>query len=545
MAARLAQSVGRRARQRAFDRPAVAARAYAATLILTVLLFLGVALINIDRVPPVFEDEPWQASTGWKIARDGVFGSDMFAGYHGMESHYYGYMPVHPLLLAVTFRMAGIGVEQMRLEATILALLTLALTWLLARRLFGRAVALLAVVLLVLVRLLGQSPMAVTGIPLVDGARIARYDIAVPVFGLGALLAYVHARERPGWRWFAVSGLLAALAGLSHVYGAFWLVAIAILALWERAGRRQFFALLVGFALPVLAYAGWVIPNVEDWRGQTRIYGSRFEVLDPGWYADNVLREYHRYGPGLGPLGWDWLERPGFWVALVVLPVSLVALGRSGLRGDCAARAVVVPATVIPLLFAMTLQVKQAGYLLTVVPLGAVVAAWGAVTLWRWLPTIGWGRSARIALAAVGLLVAAEGAVQLRAVEDATAAVTPYEAYVARLRAETPPGARVLGVHTWWLGFHDVDYRAWLVPLLLADPRYEETPLTIDAALDRVDPDVVLIEAELRAVLDTRADLGPAVDGWLVLHGFALVTTIDDPTWGATEVYRRQLAGGT
>ncbi len=545
MAARLAHSVFRRARLPADDRPAVASRAYAAMLTGLLLLFLGVSIVNIDRVPPVFEDEPWQASTGWKIARDGVFGSDMFAGYHGMERHYYGYMPVHPLLLAATFRVAGVGVEQMRVEAAILALLTVALTWLIAHRLFGPTVALLAVALLVLVRLLGQSPLALTGIPLVDGARIARYDIAVPVFGLAALLACVHARERPGWFWLAVSGMLSALAGLSHVYGMFWFAAIALLALWDRARPRQLVALAAGFTIPWLAYAGWVLPHVDDWRGQTRIYGSRFELLDPGWYFGNLLREYHRYGPGLGPAGWGWLERPGFWVALVVLPASLAALGRRAVRGDRAARALVVPATVIPVLFALTLQVKQAGYLLTIVPLGAIVAAWGVVALWRWLPAFGWGRSARLALAGVGVLVAVEGAGQLRAVENATAAGTPYDAYVARLRAETPPGARVLGVHTWWLGFYDADYHAWLVPLLLADPRYEEAPLAIDAALDGGDPEVVLIEAELRAVLDARADLGPVVDAWLARHGFALVATIDDPTWGSTEVYRRDVAGGS
>lgn len=512
-----------------------------AALVGLLLLFLAISLLYLDRLPPVFEDEPWQASTGWSIARDGVFGSEMFAGYYGMDRHYYGYMPVHPLLLAGTFRVAGIGVEQMRLEATAMALTTLLLAWVLARRLFDDAVALLAVAMLVVVRLLGTSPVTLTGIPLVDGARIARYDIVVPVFGLGALLAFVHARDRVGWLWYSAAGLLAALAGLSHVYGAFWFVALALLALWDRARPRQLAALAFGFVAPWLGYLAYVLPHLDDWRGQTRIYNPRFELLDPGWYVSNVLDEYHRYGPGLGPPGWDWLARPGFWVALVVLPASLVALARRAMRGDRAARAIVVPTVVIPALFAPLLYVKQSSYLLTVVPLGAIAAAWGVVELWRRLPPTGWFR---VALVTFGLLVALEGLAQVRAVDADTDRTTPYDAHVARLRAEAPPGARVLGVHTWWLGFYDADFRAWLVPLLEADPRYAQPPLPIDTALDRVAPDVVLIDAELRAVLDARPDLGAGVASWLARNELALVATIDDPTWGATEVYRRDPPDG-
>ena len=528
--------------RRSVARPAFASGVVRrATLVGLLLLFVAVSLLHLDRLPPVFEDEPWQASTGWSIARDGVFGSDMFTGYCRSHPHDYGRIPLDPRLLAGPHPVAGIGVEQMRLEATAMALATLLLTWLLARRLFDDVVALLGVAMLVIVRLLGTSPVALTGIPLVDGARIARYDIVVPVFGLGALLAYVHARDHSGWLWYAATGLLAALAGLSHVYGAFWIIALALLALWDRARPLQLAVLAFGFVAPCLGYLAYVLPHLDDWRGQTRIYSPRFELLDVSWHVSNVLDEYHRYGPGLGPFGWGWLTRPGFWAALVVLPASLVALARRGMRGDCAARAIVVPAMVIPTLFAPLLYVKQASYLLTVVPLGAIAAAWGVITLWRRLPPANW---LRVALATLGLLLALEGLAQVRGVDADAARTTPYDAYVARLRVEAPSGARVLGVHTWWLGFHDADFRAWLVPLLEADPRYAQPPLPIDAALDRVNPDVVLIDAELRAVLDARPDLGAGVAAWLAGNGLTRVATIDDPTWGATEVYRRDPPDG-
>ena len=54
-------------------------------------------------IPPVYQDEPWQATTGWKLATDGVFGSDMFAGHYNMDRRYYGFMPLHPAVLALVF----------------------------------------------------------------------------------------------------------------------------------------------------------------------------------------------------------------------------------------------------------------------------------------------------------------------------------------------------------------------------------------------------------------------------------------------------------
>ena len=82
---------------------------------------------------------------------------------------------------------------------------------------------------------------------------------------------------------------------------------------------------------PWLPYAAYVLVDLPDWRGQTAIYASRFELLNPAWYLNNLLQEYHRYGPGLGSPGPGWLSRPGFWSLLVALPVSLLALTRRAL----------------------------------------------------------------------------------------------------------------------------------------------------------------------------------------------------------------------
>ena len=519
-------------------------------------LYLAISLHNLTIVPPVYEDEPWQASTGWKLANHGVFGSDMFAGFYGMDERHYWFMPVHPLLLAATFRVAGLGLFQSRLEPVMMGLLTLVLTYALGRRLFDSTIGLLAVVLLLCVRLTGLTTHQVSGILLLDMVRIARYDMVVPVFGLASFYAYLSASRGESARTWAagrgatssyrygLAGLLAGLSGLSHVYGVFWIISLGILALWDGVGWRSLTALALGFTVPWLPYVAYVLSDLPDWIGQTRGYAPRFDLLNSYWYWNNLLQEYHRYGPGLGPLGWHYLLRPGFWVALVVLPVSLIVLAVRALRrGDWAARALVVPALVFPTLFALLISSKLANYLVTVIPLGALTAAWGTVSLWRWAGDNDRRRWVRVALVTLLLAVIAEGVTRIATLEAAAATTTPYANFITRVRAYIPAGSRVLGLHTFWFGLQDLDYRAWGVPLLHADGSYGLPPLPLDQTLDSITPDVILIDVRLRTYFDNApaADLRPGIiRQWMERRGYARVTVIEDKTYGRMEVYRRQ-----
>jgi hypothetical protein len=229
-----------------------------------------------------------------------------------MEDHYYGYMPLHPLLLAGVFRLAGVGLFQARFVPVALGLLVLALTFSLARRLFrDTRVGLLAVLLLLAVRWTELTLYRTSGILFLDVVRISRYDMAVPVFGLGALHAYLTARETRRGHWYFVVGFLAALAGLAHLYGLFWLPVLLLLTLWDGMPTRTraspwssrlsaLGSMFLGFVLPWLPYAAYVLADLYDWRGQTQFYGDRFDLLNWRWYADNLRLELQRYRVGLG-----------------------------------------------------------------------------------------------------------------------------------------------------------------------------------------------------------------------------------------------------
>src|SRR6266851_2900357 len=219
------------------------------------LLFGATAVRHLDSVPQVYEDEPWQASTAYKLLTSGVFGSDLFAGFHNMDQRYYGFMPLHPLLLAGIFRVLGPGLLQARLETVSLSLLVLLLTFALGARVFGAGVGATAVVLLVLVRWTGLTSLQLTGIPLVDLTRIARYDPFVPVIGLAALHVYLSARGPP--HLYVLAGFLAGMAGLAHLYGLFWLPILLVLTIWDGRAKAALW-LVFGAVLPWLPYAAYV-----------------------------------------------------------------------------------------------------------------------------------------------------------------------------------------------------------------------------------------------------------------------------------------------
>src|SRR5262245_17470328 len=148
-------------------------------------LYLALCLDHLSVFPPVSQDEPWIAAAPYHLAQNGVLGTELFNGYYGAERHHYQHMPVYPVLEAAVFKTVGAGVAEMRLLSVVFGLALLVGAFLLGRQLGGDRVGALATVLLIAWRVAAGGDE--TGILLLDRARINRYDIAVPVFGLFAL----------------------------------------------------------------------------------------------------------------------------------------------------------------------------------------------------------------------------------------------------------------------------------------------------------------------------------------------------------------------
>jgi hypothetical protein len=526
-------------------------------MLVALLAFWLVELSHLAVVPRAYEDEPWIASTSWKLATTGMFASDIQGNFYGSASHYFGFMPLYPLLQSLVFRAGGLGLWQARLTSVYLGLLVCALTFALGRRLFGAPVGLLAIAGLMLTRTAGLTLYRPTGILLIDFARLARYDIAVPVFGLAACLALGRAGPSAGrWAgwWAALAGGLGGLAGLAHVYGWFWLAALGAALLhmgarwlaWRWAAGTLM-ALSLGAAVVTLPYGGYVLAHWGDWLGQTAEYGDRARVLNITWYANNVLREVQRYGPGLGEPNWQAWLRPGLWLAWSAGPAAGVMLMRRAGR-NLQASAYAWSLAALPVLLAVFITSKVANYLLLYLPLAALAIAWGVVALWRAARARRWRWLQSLVVLACAAVVL-EGAGQWRGLDQTATATTPFNRYVQQVRAIVDQsafsaGPAVLGLHTYWFGFSDLSFTSWYYPVVLARSRLPGRAVPLATTLERLAPDFALVDARTRDFLDAAEAGDPeaaTITAWLAA-GFVWVGAVEDATYGRTDVYRRRAA---
>jgi hypothetical protein len=509
-------------------------------LLLVLLCYWAVSLQNLTVLPIVYEDEPWQASVGAKIAAHGILGSDLFEGYHEMERHYFGFMPLFPIALAALFRFADAGLLQARFVTVSGGLLVLALTFNFAKRLrLDARVGLLATALLLGVRVFAVSPLHPTGILFLDAVRVARYDVLVPVLGLAALHAYLSARRTQQLFWYGLAGCACALAALTHVYGAFFLLSILALMSWEKLSRRAaaIGATLGGFVLPCTLYALYGFAHLDTWRAQTRLYAERFDVLNPAWYVNNLLREPARYAIGLNDDSW-WL-RPGMWLVGIGFGASFVWLARRARReNNFAARVLVVITSIFIGGYALVLYSKFTNYLFAALPFVALALAWG---LWNFFGACARSRPrfARVSAYLLGSVLFVESVLQVAQLHHTALNTTPYATLIAQVQAFIPRGARVIGMHHYGFGWEGYAYRSLAVPLLLVNPELETPPIALTDALDAQRPAFLLIDARMRAYLenDSRGSRKAFWD-WMTARKAARIGSVDDKTYGAIEIYR-------
>jgi hypothetical protein len=530
--------------------------------LLLLLYFWAAGLTNLDRFPKIHEDESWQAAPGYTFWAEGCFGTDLFAGFYGMERHYYGFMPLFPMLVGGALHLFGLGLFQARLVPLALIVLALALTHRLGAKLFSPWHGLLAVAILATWRIAGPFPHLVSGIPLADVARITRYDSAVPVFGLAALLLLVTtltAHRRPPfavYNFFWI-GFLAGLATLSHIYGAFWLPALLLVTFWIlgwRAVKPTIFT-VAGFGLTLTPWLIFVAAGWDDFIHQTRNYADRFGLLDSRFYLINLLNEVERYDPILNGAK----QSLGAWLWLIACSLSLIWLtinsqqvrGKTqqppvpGLRSSVlSARILVAVLATMGSLFTLLLSFKTFSYLATLWPLFALTIAAGFVHLWRapttrrwWRPTLGF----------LFLVAMAEGVLVHFWLQTSAQQITPYQTFTKVIAANLPPYSRVMGLQHYWLGLaeHSQAYRTILVPIFLTNPAYVPRPVSFGQAAQAIPPQVILLD---EIMLDFLAEtvspdhplhqLGQEIWAYLEHRQAQLIKQIDDPTYGRLQIYQ-------
>src|SRR3981189_1530803 len=83
------------------------------TLALT-LVFGRIAVYNLGNYRPVSNDEMELMAVAYKLATQGVLGSDLYAGFSGADQHFLITLPLQHVFDAASFKIFGAGVAQMR-----------------------------------------------------------------------------------------------------------------------------------------------------------------------------------------------------------------------------------------------------------------------------------------------------------------------------------------------------------------------------------------------------------------------------------------------
>jgi 4-amino-4-deoxy-L-arabinose transferase-like glycosyltransferase len=216
--------------------------------------------------------------------------------------------PLFPVALAASYELTGVASARDRWEAgrlleVILGGVAVALICLIARRLWGRATALVA------------GAIAAIFPPLVlVGSSLMSESLYIPV-GLAAVLAALYARDAERRHWWAVlAGALVGLAALTRATELALLLPV-ILLVW---GRRPWLtwravrAPLLALAATLVALVPWTVRNFE-------VMHTFVPITDEGGYA--TLGTYNTYAAHRN-------DYPALWLPPLQEAARLIPLTR-------------------------------------------------------------------------------------------------------------------------------------------------------------------------------------------------------------------------
>src|SRR5258708_31936202 len=82
-------------------------------------VFGRIAIYNLGNYRPVSNDEMELMGVAYKLASQGVLGSDLYAGFYNADQHFMITLPLEHVLNASSFKAFGPGVAQMRWVAVV------------------------------------------------------------------------------------------------------------------------------------------------------------------------------------------------------------------------------------------------------------------------------------------------------------------------------------------------------------------------------------------------------------------------------------------
>lgn len=524
----------------------------AVCLFLLIIFYLLVTLPYLADFPLVESAQMGIAAPAYKLAAQGVYGNDLYRGLYGVESRNYEYMPLYPLFVALAFKLWGLGVWQGRLVSLFCGLLVVALTFRLGKTAVNTPVGLLAATALCLLPLTISGPandLYPGVIPLLDFARVLRYDVMTAVWVLAACLVFLWAGRVHHTAGYVIAGLLAGLATLSHLYGGFILAVFAILLLWQegRRGWRPLLLILTGWGICLLPWLLYVGQDLPAYRGQMLRHEGRFDLLNPAFYLGNLQREPARYlnvaVPFQPAAGWP---RPGFWLMVMAVTAAYVKLW-AGIRQrpSLPDRFLFITLPTLAFLLAALVSFKRYAYLVLLLPFLAVLVGLGISVMWQGGQRRGRRWSGLLLLCL--LATAAEGVMGVASYRHMAQAATPYQDLTAVLRQAIPAGSRVLIIPGFWLGLADNDVYSLDLAYNLSNASFVGAAARpLPQVMQQLAPVYIIVPQHLlQSYLTPETLPGDQVANfWQSLATLiqekcpATVTQIQSQTYGVVSVYR-------
>jgi hypothetical protein len=185
------------------------------------------------------------------------------------------------------------------------------------------------------------------------------------------------------------------------------------------------------------------------------------------------------------------------------------------------------------------LKIKTLNYMIALWPLGALLLAWLGIWLWDRRPV-----AVRLALLTLLGLIVFEGTARVAHARSNARQTTPYDWFEAEVASCIPTGSLVLGLQHYWLGLRQYTYRTWLLPIDMANPLYYHEPMSLDEALERISPTVILVDRYIDDVMRQATD--PENPNHRLYVGFELfkarrqaklTCVIRDHTYGPMQIY--------
>jgi 4-amino-4-deoxy-L-arabinose transferase-like glycosyltransferase len=508
---------------------------------------------NLANYGPWSNDEGELIAVGYKLATQGILGSDMYTGFFGADQHFLETLPLQDILQAISFHILGPGITQARIVSVLAGLSIIWVTGWLALRWYGLAAALTSELLLIAWR--SNLTATPNGLPLLGVARTARYDVLAVAAAWLAIAALDASLRKPTPLRAMLTGVCGGLAALSQFFGIF---VLPLTLIGWHTNRTQLCRtpisrwIVLGFVLSTTPYVVYAARYTSDLVGQFGVFGKRGNFLAAGYVPNNVITEPMRYAHLVS--GWPptldafsvrlsdnpvspWLLLLGFWPALAYVA------WRARRRGAIGDRLLMCSAACFGGLLCLLDQAKTPLYAILLLPTVCVCVSAGGVALvsstwrrWRQL----WARTIVVtSLVALCGAVALEGIDALAAEWTEATAVTPYIPLGELIDASIAPGSPVLGPERWWWALRSHPYTSlrsiWFQWTARQDAG--ETPEFADWVI-RARPDSIIVNINVRN--DVRAFPPQLQDQfWTFLDRCTvLVKDIPNPNYFEIEVYK-------